>query len=377
LNNRTFMMQGNIAVAEGAIDAGCRFFAGYPITPSSEIAEHLSKKLPAYGGKFIQMEDEIAAMGAVLGASLGGVKSLTATSGPGFSLKQENIGYASLAEIPVVVVNVMRGGPSTGLPTLPSQGDVMQARWGTHGDHPIIALAPSNVRESYDMTIQAFNMSEKYRVPVIILLDEIIGHVHEKVTLPDPADLIIVNRKKPTVSPEKYLPYKIDDTLIPEMANFGDGYRYHVTGLIHDETGFPTNNTELIDKMLARLNLKIDKYLNEIIQYEETETEDAQIGIVTYGSSARSAKNALRLAREKGIKAGMFRIQTLWPFPTIQINKFAQQLDAMIVPELNLGQIAHEVEHAVKGKVEVHRVNKINGEPIHPREILEKIEELI
>ena len=371
------MMQGNIAVAEGAIDAGCRFFAGYPITPSSEIAEHLSKKLPAYGGKFIQMEDEIAAMGAVLGASLGGVKSLTATSGPGFSLKQENIGYASLAEIPVVVVNVMRGGPSTGLPTLPSQGDVMQARWGTHGDHPIIALAPSNVRESYDMTIQAFNMSEKYRVPVIILLDEIIGHVHEKVTLPDPADLIIVNRKKPTVSPEKYLPYKIDDTLIPEMANFGDGYRYHVTGLIHDETGFPTNNTELIDKMLARLNLKIDKYLNEIIQYEETETEDAQIGIVTYGSSARSAKNALRLAREKGIKAGMFRIQTLWPFPTIQINKFAQQLDAIIVPELNLGQIAHEVEHAVKGKVEVHRVNKINGEPIHPREILEKIEELI
>ena len=377
MNNRTFMMQGNIAVAEGAIDAGCRFFAGYPITPSSEIAEHLSKKLPAYGGKFIQMEDEIAAMGAVLGASLGGAKSLTATSGPGFSLKQENIGYASLTEIPVVVVNVMRGGPSTGLPTLPSQGDVMQARWGTHGDHPIIVLAPSNVRESYDMTIQAFNMSEKYRVPVILLLDEIIGHVHEKVTLPDPDELIIVNRKKPSVPPEKYLPYKIDDSLIPEMANFGEGYRYHVTGLVHDETGFPTNNTEQIDRMLTRLNSKIDKYLDEIIQYEETETEDAKIGIVAYGSSARSARNALRMAREKGIKVGMLRIKTIWPFPIERINKFAQQLNAIIVPELNLGQVAHEVEHAVKGKVEVHRVNKINGEPIHPKEILEKIEGLI
>lgn len=370
-------MQGNIAVAEGAIDAGCRFFAGYPITPSSEIAEHLSKKLPMYGGKFIQMEDEIAAMGAVIGASLGGSKSLTATSGPGFSLKQENIGYASLAEIPVVVVNVMRGGPSTGLPTLPSQGDVMQARWGTHGDHPIIVLAPSNVRESYDMTIQAFNMSEKYRVPVILLLDEIIGHVHEKVSLPDPDELYIVNRKPPSVPSEQYLPYKIDDSLIPEMANFGDGYRYHVTGLVHDETGFPTNNTEQIDKMLGRLNSKLNKYMDEIIQYEETETEDAKIGIVSYGSSARSAKNALRMAREKGIKAGMIRIKTLWPFPTKRVNKFAQQLDAIIVPELNLGQIAHEVEHSIKGKLEVHKVNKINGEPIHPKEILDMIEGLI
>jgi len=377
LSARTFMMQGNIAVAEGALDAGCRFFAGYPITPSSEIAEHLSKKLPAYGGKFIQMEDEIAAMGAVLGASLGGVKSLTATSGPGFSLKQENIGYASLAEIPVVVVNVMRGGPSTGLPTLPSQGDVMQARWGTHGDHPIIALVPSNVRESYDMTIQAFNMSEKYRVPVILLLDEIIGHVHEKVTLPDPDELTIINRKQPSVPPEQYLPYKIDDSLIPEMANFGDGYRYHVTGLVHDETGFPTNNTEQIDKMLTRLNSKLDKYLDEIIQTENINTSDAKIGLVAYGSSARSAKNALRMAREKGIKAGMVRIKTLWPFPTSRINAFAQQLDALIVPELNLGQIAHEVEHAVKGKLEVHRVNKINGDPIHPKEILDKIERLV
>jgi 2-oxoglutarate ferredoxin oxidoreductase subunit alpha len=322
------------------------------------------------------MEDEIAAMGAVLGASLAGVKSLTATSGPGFSLKQENIGYASLAEIPVVVVNVMRGGPSTGLPTLPSQGDVMQARWGTHGDHPIIALAPSNVRESYDMTIQAFNMSEKFRVPVILLLDEIIGHVHEKVTLPDPDEIKVINRKKPSVSPEQYLPYKIDESLIPEMANFGDGYRYHVTGLVHDETGFPTNNSEEIDKMMARINSKIDKYADDIIHYEKSDTEDAKIGIIAYGSSARSAKNAIRMAREKGIKAGIFRIQTLWPFPINQIKEFAKQIDAIVMPELNLGQIAHEVEHAVEGRVKVHRVNKVNGEPIHPKEILEKIEEL-
>lgn len=375
MNSRTIMMQGNIAVAEGAIDAGCRFFAGYPITPSSEIAEHLSKKLPEIGGRFIQMEDEIAAMGAVIGGSLGGSKSLTATSGPGFSLKQENIGYAAITEVPVVIVNVMRGGPSTGLPTLPAQGDVMQARWGTHGDHPIIVLTPANVRESYDMTIQAFNMSEKYRVPVIILLDEIIGHVHEKVTLPDPDTLEIVNRKKPTVPPEEYLPYVNDETLIPPMANFGDGYRYHVTGLVHDETGFPTNDTVKIEAMLTRINSKLDKYLDEILQYELTQTEDAKIGIVTYGSSARSSRHAMRTARENGIPIGMLRIQTLWPFPTDAIRELSKNVSHIIVPELNLGQIAHEVEHAVQGNAEVLRVNKITGEPINPQEIFEKIKE--
>ena len=375
MNPRTFMMQGNIAVAEGAIDAGCRFYAGYPITPSSEIAEHLSKRLPEVGGRFMQMEDEIAAMGAVIGASLGGLKSLTATSGPGFSLKQENIGYACITEVPVVIVNVMRGGPSTGLPTLPSQGDVMQARWGTHGDHPIIALTPASVRETYDMTIQAFNMSEKYRVPVILLLDEIIGHVHEKVTLPYPDELTIVNRKRPDVPPEEYLPYKVDDSMIPAMANFGDGYRYHVTGLVHDETGFPTNDTQTIETMLNRINNKLNKYMDEIIQFEETYTEDAQIGIVTYGSSARSSKNALQTARDLGIPAGMIRIQTLWPFPTERVYNFAQQVSHIIVPELNLGQIAHEVEYAIKGQAEVIKVNKISGDPIHPDEIFQKIKQ--
>ncbi len=374
---RIYMMQGNIAVAEGAIDAGCKFFAGYPITPSSEIAEQLSKRLPEVGGRFIQMEDEIAAMGAVIGASLGGSKSLTATSGPGFSLKQENIGYACITEVPVVIVNVMRGGPSTGLPTLPSQSDVMQARWGTHGDHPIIALTPASVTESYYMTIRAFNMSEKYRVPVILLLDEIIGHVHERVELPDPETLEIFNRKKPTESPEDYLPYRIDDSLIPAMANFGDGYRYHVTGLVHDQTGFPTNNTQEIDAMLTRLNSKIDKYMDEILDYEETQMEDAEIGIVTFGSSARSSRNALIKAREAGIKVGMLRIKTLWPFPVERIAKFAEQVSDIIVPELNLGQIAHEVEHAAAGKAKVHKVNKITGDPINPLEILEKIKECV
>jgi 2-oxoglutarate ferredoxin oxidoreductase subunit alpha len=371
------MMQGNIAVAEGAIDAGCRFYAGYPITPSSEVAEHLSRRLPELGGRFIQMEDEIAAMGAVIGASLAGAKSLTATSGPGFSLKQENIGYAAITEVPVVIVNVMRGGPSTGLPTLPSQGDVMQARWGTHGDHPIIALTPASVRESYDMTVQAFNMAEKYRVPVIVLLDEIIGHVHEKVTLPDPLELEIVNRKKPDMPADEYLPYINDASLIPPMANFGDGFRYHVTGLVHDETGFPTNDTEKIEAMLTRLNSKLEKYKDEILQYEETDIEDAKIGIVTYGSSARSSRHAQRMARDEGIPVGMLRIKTVWPFPTDAIYELGKKVSHIIVPELNLGQIAHEVEHAVRGNAEVLRVNKITGEPINPEEIVNKIKECI
>lgn len=369
------MMQGNQAVAEGAIDAGCRFFAGYPITPSSEIAEYLSGRLPEVGGRFMQMEDEIAAMGAVIGASLGGMKSMTATSGPGFSLKQENIGFASMTEVPVVIVNVMRGGPSTGLPTMPSQADVMQARWGTHGDHPIIVLAPGGVREAYDLTVQAFNMSEEYRVPVILLLDEIVGHVHEKVTLPAPDELVIIDRKKPTVPPEEYLPYVADETLVPPMANFGEGYRYHVTGLVHDETGFPTNVTEEIEAQLMRLNTKLDRYKDEIIQLVETLTEDAKIGVVAYGSTARSAKPAISRARDEDIPAGMIRLQTIWPFPTDRIREFARQVSHIVVPELNLGQIAHEVEHAARGEAEVVRINRISGEPIHPDEILAAIKE--
>ncbi|MBD3289630.1 2-oxoacid:acceptor oxidoreductase subunit alpha [candidate division KSB1 bacterium] len=371
------VITGNEACAEGALAAGLRFFAGYPITPSSEIAEILSMRLPAVGGKFIQMEDEIGAMGAVIGASLVGSKAMTATSGPGFSLKQENLGYAAMAEVPCVVVNVMRGGPSTGLPTLPSQSDLMQARWGTHGDHPIIALCPHGVRETYDLTIRAFNLSEKYRVPVILLLDEIIGHVNEKVIFDKKEKFELWQRETPDVPPENYLPYKFTESDVPPMVSFGKGYRFHVTGLVHDETGFPTNNSEQIIKFLQRLNRKIDRYADDIIQVHEDSEEGAKIGLFAFGSTARSAKNAVNLAREKGVKINFIRPTVLWPFPQKHVARLADQCDCIIVPEMNLGQMAHEVEWASAGKTEVIKVNRIDGEPIRPSEILDAIMERV
>jgi 2-oxoglutarate ferredoxin oxidoreductase subunit alpha len=367
------VMTGNESCALGAIAAGCRFFAGYPITPSSEIAEILAEELPKVGGKFIQMEDEIAAMGAIIGASLVGVKALTATSGPGFSLKQENIGYACIAEVPCVIVNVMRGGPSTGLPTLPSQMDVMQARWGTHGDHPIISLVPNGVREIFDLTIRAFNLSEIYRTPVILLLDEIIAHVNEKLILPDPSTIETFNRATPATLPKKYLPYEHVESDIPPFISFGEGYRFHVTGLCHDETGFPTNYSVEIDKQLRRLNRKIERYQDKIIEVEEFMMEDAEVGVFAYGSVARSAKRAVILAREKGIKAGLLRPIVLWPFPEKQVAAMGNKVKKIIVAEMNLGQIAHEVEWATRRQVDILRVNRIDGEPIHPDQILEKI----
>jgi len=367
------MMQGNSACAEGAIAAGCRFFAGYPITPSSEIAEDLAVKLPAIGGSFIQMEDEIAAMGAIIGASLAGVKSLTATSGPGFSLKQENIGFAAMAEVPVVIVNVMRGGPSTGLPTHTSQSDVMQARWGTHGDHGIIALCPATVREMFDMTVKAFNFSEKFRTPVILLPDEIVAHLNEKVELPDYNSLKILNRSKPTVTPEKYLPYEMVESDVPPMAFFGEGYRYHVTGLAHDETGFPTNNPEKVEEQIRRINRKIDRNRDEIVEVEELLTDDMDVLVIAYGSTARSAKRAVMIARENGIKAGLLRLKTLWPFPDKEIEKIYRRAKKIVVPEMNLGQIAHEVEWATRREKPVVRINRVNGEPLTPKEIFEGI----
>ncbi len=370
------VITGNEACAEGALAAGICFYAGYPITPSSEIAEILSEKLPEVGGYFIQMEDEIAAMGAIIGASLTGAKSMTATSGPGFSLKQENLGYAAMTEVPCVVVNVMRGGPSTGLPTLPAQGDVMQARWGTHGDHPAIALAPNSVRETFELTIRAFNLSEKYRTPVVLLLDEIIGHVNEKVVLPQPGEYEILNRKKPDVPPEKYLPYAHTESGVPPMANFGEGYRHHVTGLCHDESGFPTNNSAEIDRLIRRLHRKIDANLDDIVQVREHQLEDAEIVLFAYGSTSRSAKQAMLMAREKGLKVGMLRPQTLWPFPEAQTRRAAGRARHIIVPELNLGQLAHEVEWATCRSVPIHRINRVDGEPINPVEILEFIQKL-
>ncbi|MBP7146913.1 MAG: 2-oxoacid:acceptor oxidoreductase subunit alpha [Acidobacteria bacterium] len=367
------VMSGNEACAAGAMAAGLRFFAGYPITPSSEIAEELAVKLPKAGGAFIQMEDEIAAMGAIIGASLAGSKSMTATSGPGFSLKQENIGFACMAEVPCVVVNVQRGGPSTGLPTMPAQGDVMQARWGTHGDHPIIALTPHSVAETFELTVRSFNLSEKYRVPVILLLDEIIGHVNEKVRLPEKVE--IIDRKGPDVPPATYKPFRHTPDKVPPMAIYGrDGYRFHVTGLAHDETGFPTNNPVEIDKLNRRLVDKIELHRDDIVDVAEEHCDDAEIVVFAYGSVARAANQAVREARERGVRAGLLRPRTLWPFPDREVRDLARRVRAIAVPEMNLGMIAHEVEWAARGACPVVPFGRVDGQPVSPRQVSELID---
>ncbi|NLN49766.1 MAG: 2-oxoacid:acceptor oxidoreductase subunit alpha [Clostridiales bacterium] len=377
MKSKELLMQGNEACVEGAIVAGMRFFAGYPITPSTEIAEISSERLPQIGGKFIQMEDEIASMAATIGASLTGLKSMTATSGPGFSLKQENIGYAAIAEVPCVIVNVQRGGPSTGLPTSPAQGEIMQSRWGTHGDHPIIVLSPSSVRETFDVTIKAFNLSEKYRVPVIILTDEIIGHMREKVVLPDTSKIEIINRKKPEVKKKEYLPFKPDENLVPPMANYGEGYRFHVTGLIHDETGFPSGSPKVADKLTRRLCAKIEDNKDDIIEWEEKNTEDADIIILSVGSIARTSNEAMKMMREKGYKVGTFRPITVWPFPEKRLEELSKKVKTIIVAEMNLGQLSYEVERICKCNSKIEKVNKVSGEMITPDEIIAKIEEVL
>ena len=369
------LMQGNEACAEGALRAGCRFFAGYPITPASEIAERLSYQLPQVDGTFIQMEDEIASMGAVIGASLAGVKSMTATSGPGFSLMQENLGFACMAEVPCVVVNVMRGGPSTGLPTNPSQGDVMQARWGTHGDHPIIVLSPTSVMECFSLTVKAFNYSEKYRTPVILLMDEVVAHMREKVVLPDASKVEVIDRVKPSVPPEWYLPYEDTSFGVPPMGIFGEGYRYHVTGLVHDIRGFPTLRQDEIKPFLLRLFRKISTHFNDIQLFENFFIEDADLVIVAFGCTARSAHRAMVEARARGMKVGLLKLITLWPFPRRFVEPLTQAGKTLLVPEMNMGQISREVKRVNQGMTEVITVNKIDGTMITPQEILEKIEE--
>jgi 2-oxoglutarate ferredoxin oxidoreductase subunit alpha len=371
------LLQGNEACVEGALLAGVKFFAGYPITPSSEIAENMARKLPKIGGKFIQMEDEIASMAAVIGASIAGLKSLTATSGPGMCLKQENLGFAIINEIPCVIVNAQRRGPSTGSPTKPSQGDIMQARWGTHGDHSIIALAPSTVEEILTLTIKAFNFSEKYRTPVILLLDEVIAHMREKVEIPAPEDVEVVNRKKPTVPPEEYLPFKPDEDGVPPMANFGEGYPYHITGLVHSEKGLPISDSRQIDHFIRRIYDKIQKNIKDFLIYEEYLLEDADTALIACGSVARAAERTVKLAREKGLKVGLLKLITVWPFPDEIINKLAQKMSLIIVPEMNLGQIVLEVERASQGKCRVVPYGRVDGELINPIEILGKIQEEI
>ncbi|HHW91691.1 MAG TPA: 2-oxoacid:acceptor oxidoreductase subunit alpha [Firmicutes bacterium] len=368
------LMSGNEACVEGALLAGINFFAGYPITPSTEIAEGLAERLPRHGGKFIQMEDEIASMAAVVGASLAGAKAMTATSGPGFSLKQENIGFAAMAEVPCVVVNVQRYGPSTGLPTSPAQGDIMQARWGTHGDHPMIALMPASVQESLTLTIEAFNLAEKFRTPVILLLDEVVGHMREGIVPPRKEEIMIKKRKKPTAPPEEYLPYRAEPDGVPPMANFGDGYRFHVTGLVHDETGFPRGRGSDGDYLVRRLTNKVKNHFVPMV--EEYLTEDAEIAVVACGSVARSAKRAVNLGREQGIKVGLVRPISIWPFPEKAIKDLAGKVRAIVVPEMNLGQVALEVERCACGKAVVYRLNRIDAELITPDEILAKIQEV-
>ena len=377
MKNKVLLMQGNEACVEGAIAAGMRFFAGYPITPSTEIAELSAQKLPQVGGRFIQMEDEIGSMAAVIGASLTGLKSMTATSGPGFSLKQENLGYAAMTEIPCVVVNVQRGGPSTGLPTSPAQGDIMQARWGTHGDHPIIALTPSSVRETFDLTIKAFNLSEKYRVPVVLLMDEIIGHMREGIEIPEVSKAEIIDRKRPQVEKDKYLPYKADEDLVPPIANFGEGYKFHVTGLVHDETGFPSNKTSVADDLIRRLMNKIEKNSDDIIEWQEENTEDAELVIVSMGGVSRAADTAMKILRDKGYKVGTFRPITIWPFPEKRLKELSEKVGTLLVAEMNLGQMVLEIERICKNDTKVERINKIDGEAIYPEEIVEKIEEVL
>jgi 2-oxoglutarate ferredoxin oxidoreductase subunit alpha len=368
------LMQGDEACAEGAIAAGCRFFAGYPITPATEIAEALARRLPQVGGKFIQMEDEIGSIAAVIGAAVGGAKAMTATSGPGFSLMQENIGYAAMAEIPCVVVDVQRLGPSTGRPTSPSQGDVMQARWGTHGDHPIIALSPSSVRETFDLTVQAFNFAERYRTPVIVLMDGVIGHMRERVELPDPATVEQVERQGTTVPPEWYKPFENFSGDVPPLVPFGEGYRYHITGLHHDERGYPTARLDEIQPWLERIFRKIESSLSDILLYDHDGVADAATLVIAYGATARAARSAVDMARERGRKVGFLKLKTIWPFAEEVVEHAAARLHRVVVPELNRGQLALEVERVV-GRHKVRRINRADGEMIQPAEILATIEE--
>ena len=372
---RTLLMQGNQAVVEGAIAAGVRFYGGYPITPSTEIAEGMAKRLPKVGGKFMQTEDEIAGIGTVIGASLGGVKAMTATSGPGFSLKQEMIGLACSAEIPLVIVDVQRVGPATGQPTSPSQGDVMQARWGPHGDHWVIALSPSSVPECFPLTRRAVALSETYRCPVILLMDEIVGHMRERIDLPeDYGALPTVSRKAPTVPPEDYFAYRdVDGSGVPPMADFGSGYRWHVSGLIHDETGFPKGTPAATRSAMDRLRGKLADHMTDIVTAESYRADDADIAVIAFGGAARSAYDAVDMARAEGIKAGLWRPVTIWPFPEEEVQALAQRVKRLLVHELNCGQYVREVERAVAGRTPVHRYAKYDNESATPEELLAQI----
>jgi len=371
------LLSGNHACALGAIAAGCRFFAGYPITPSSEIAERMARELPKVDGVFIQMEDEIASMAAVIGASMGGVKALTATSGPGFSLKQENLGYAAATETPVVVVNVMRGGPSTGMPTRPAQADLMQARWGSHGDYPIIALTPATVAEIYEQTIRAFDLAERFRVPVVMLYDQSVAQLTETVALPEVAAGECAERKWACGPRETFQPYTPDADGIPPMPRPGAGYRCHTTGLTHAENGFPTQNPDAVDRNLRRLLTKLDGHRAQIDAWQALHCDDAQVLVVAIGITARAAQRAVESCRARGVRAGLFRPITLWPFPEAALRQAAAHARTVLVPELNMGQLRLEVERILGHDARVRGLNQLNGEPITPAAIAAEVDRAV
>ncbi|UCC65776.1 MAG: 2-oxoacid:acceptor oxidoreductase subunit alpha [Anaerolineae bacterium] len=368
-------MQGDIACAEGAICAGCRFFAGYPITPATEVAQRMSERLPLVDGVYIQMEDELASMNAVLGASWAGAKAMTSTSGPGFSLMMENVGLGVMMETPCVLVNVQRGGPSTGLPTLVGQGDMMQARWGSHGDYSIIALAPSSPQELFDLTIHAFNLAEVYRIPVLVMTDAEVGHMTEKVVIPPPDEIEVVHRPKPAVPPQEYQPYRVaPGELVPPMAIAGEGYRIHTTGLTHDERGYPATADDSAQWLLVRRLIdKIEKNKRDIVMLEEDGLDDAQVAVVSYGIAARTAIWPIQMARDEGIRVGLLRLVTVWPFPDEQIRELAGRVDTIVVPEINMGQIAREVERCSAGQAAVSLVPHPGGGIHDPQKVLNAI----
>ena len=373
----THFMNGDEACCEGALAAGCRFFGGYPITPATEVAERMSKRLPQVGGVFIQMEDEIASMAAILGASWGGQKSMTSTSGPGFSLMMENIGLGLCTETPCVICNVQRAGPSTGLPTLVGQGDMMQARWGSHGPYEIIALCPASPQEMFDFTIQAFNLSEQFRLPVLIMADEVVGHMNERVVIPPADQITVIDRAKPNVPPAEYLPYHPGPDGVAPMANFGDGYFMHVTGLTHDERGYPTMTPAAQVEMTDRIVGKIRNNLDRILDYETLFLDDAQVAVVAYGISARSARGAVLTAREAGLKAGLVKLNVAWPFPEDFIRELSGRVKTMIMPEINLGQMVLELERLAQGRCAVRLVAHPGGTIISPRRIVEAIRQAL
>jgi 2-oxoglutarate ferredoxin oxidoreductase subunit alpha len=373
--NGAHYLDGDFAIAEGALAAGCRFFAGYPITPSTEAAERFAERIPTVGGVFVQMEDEIASITALIGASWAGKKAMTVTSGPGFSLMMENIGLACMMETPLVIANVQRGGPSTGLPTLTGQQDMMQVKWGSHGDYEIIALSPDSPQECFDLTIEAFNLSETYRVPTFVMTDECVGHMHEKVVIPPAEEIKLVERKWYTGPKDKYLPYRPDEDMVPFMVKAGDGFRFHTTGLTHDERGYPFINAECQDVCVRHLVDKIKMHADTIVRFEEDETDNAEVIVVSYGITSRVAVKAVQQARKKGLKVGTLRLITVWPFPEKRIRKLADIVKAFVVPEINYGQIVREVERSSAGRTAVVHVPHCGGWVHNPDDILKAIKE--